>query len=180
MQQLRGREGARVRQIYRHHAERTGIPWTRRQYDIDDWETGDTINRALSAANSSLYGIVHSVIVALGCSPALGFVHTGHHRSFVYDIADLYKAEITVPAAFDVCAELSDDDIPDLDGIVRRRIRNAVHDAKLLTRCAGDIHNLLRDDTDELDGDEPEFDIVTLWDERGPTVPGGTGYEEPS
>jgi hypothetical protein len=37
------------------------------------------------------YAVVHSIIVALGCSAALGFMHTGHHRSFVYDIADLYN-----------------------------------------------------------------------------------------
>lgn len=30
MQQLRGREGARVRRIYREHAERTGIDWEKR------------------------------------------------------------------------------------------------------------------------------------------------------
>ena len=34
--------------------------------------------------------------LALGCSAALGFIHTGHHRSFVYDIADLYKAELSI------------------------------------------------------------------------------------
>lgn len=44
-----------------------------------------------SAIWACLYGVVHSVIVALGCSPALGFVHVDHERSFVYDIADLYK-----------------------------------------------------------------------------------------
>ena len=32
--------------------------------------------------------------------PALGFIHTGKQLSFVYDIADLYKAEITIPLAF--------------------------------------------------------------------------------
>lgn len=32
MQQLRGREGARVRRVYREHAERTGVIWGRRDY----------------------------------------------------------------------------------------------------------------------------------------------------
>ena len=91
MQQLRGREGARVRNIYREHAARTGVEWKRRDYDPTDFAGGDRVNQALSAANTSLYGVVHAVIVALGCSPGLGFVHTGHELSFVYDIADLYK-----------------------------------------------------------------------------------------
>lgn len=104
MQQLRGREGARVRRVYRENAQRTGVSWQKRDYDVEDFEAGDTINMALSAAHTCLYGMVHAVIVALGCSPALGFVHTGHVRSFVYDVADLYKAEITIPIAFDVAA----------------------------------------------------------------------------
>lgn len=85
MQQLRGREGARVRRLYRAHAERTGIKWERREYDPNDFDSGSSVNQALSAANTSLYGVVHAVIVALGCSPGLGFVHTGHIKSFVYD-----------------------------------------------------------------------------------------------
>lgn len=92
MQQLRGREGARERQAYRQSARQTGIAWSKRDYNPDAFHDGDPINQALSAAHSSLYGVVHAVIVALGCAPGLGFVHTGHYRSFVYDIADLYKA----------------------------------------------------------------------------------------
>jgi len=58
----------------------------------------------LSAANASLYGVVHSAVAALGCSPGLGFVHTGHAHAFVHDMADLYKASVTIPAAFDAVA----------------------------------------------------------------------------
>ena len=52
MQQLRGREGARVRRAYRDHSERTGIKWSGRAYDPNDWHSGDLVNRALSAALS--------------------------------------------------------------------------------------------------------------------------------
>ena len=68
MQQLRGREGARVRRLYRLHAQRTGISWDRRDYDPTDFAGGTPVNQALSAANTSLYGVVHAVIVALGCA----------------------------------------------------------------------------------------------------------------
>ncbi|MBB4682621.1 type I-E CRISPR-associated endonuclease Cas1e [Amycolatopsis jiangsuensis] len=179
MQQLRGREGTRVRRIYREHAERTGIEWTGRNYDRQDWDTGDPINQALSAANAALYGVVHSVIVALGCSPALGFVHTGHHRSFVYDIADLYKAELTIPAAFDIAADSS----LDVAGETRRRMRDALHGGKLLPRCAHDIQRLLLgEDTDDLNTFE-YFEIeaiASLWDDRHSPVAGGVSYgDEP-
>ncbi|MFE9575352.1 type I-E CRISPR-associated endonuclease Cas1e [Nocardia sp. NPDC006044] len=174
MQQLRGREGARVRAVYRQHAERTGVEWTRRNYDKEDWDAGEPINRALSAANSALYGIVHSVIVALGCSPALGFVHTGHHRSFVYDIADLYKAELTIPIAFDIAAEEPED----LSAVTRRRVRDAVYSGKLLERSARDIQKLLRDDSglEATDFEDFDFDVISLWDDRDAPVAGGVGY----
>lgn len=173
MQQLRGREGARVRQVYRAHAERTGVEWSRRNYDIDDWDAGEPINQALSAANSALYGIVHSVIVALGCSPALGFIHTGHHRSFVYDVADLYKAELSIPVAFDVAAGAE----IDVGNEARRQMRTALHDGKLLERCARDIRRLLLGDEPETRHEaDDEIDVISLWDDRENTVPGGVSY----
>jgi len=91
MQQLRGREGARVRSVYREWSKITGVEWSRREYRPDDFSDGTPISQALSAAHSCLYGVVHAVIVSLGMSPGLGFVHTGHDRAFVYDIADLIR-----------------------------------------------------------------------------------------
>jgi CRISPR-associated protein Cas1 len=64
MQQLRGREGARVRRSYREHSERTGVAWTRRDYRPDDFAASDPINQAMSAAHTALYGVVHAVVVA--------------------------------------------------------------------------------------------------------------------
>lgn len=172
MQQLRGREGARVRRLYREHAADAGVEWKRRDYRPDDFDAGDDVNKALSAATACLYGLAHAVIVALGCSPALGFVHTGHDRSFVYDIADLYKMELAVPVAFNVAAAGSED----LGADVRRAMRDAMHDAKLLTRCASDVHRLLGSEGDA-DADY-EYDLVELWD-RGLRIAGGKNYEEP-
>ncbi|WP_324666492.1 Type I-E CRISPR-associated endonuclease Cas1 [Mycobacterium canetti] len=172
MQQLRGREGARVRRAYRDHSHRTGVEWTRRTYDIEDWEGDDPINQALSAANAALYGVVHSVVVALGCSPALGFIHTGHQRSFVYDIADLYKTELSIPVAFDVAA----DTVMDLGGETRRRMRDRLHDGRLLQRCAQDVQMLLLGDSESPGDDYLDFDVLSLWDERAESVPGGTSY----
>lgn len=172
MQQLRGREGTRVRRAYRDHSHRTGVEWTRRTYDIEDWEGDDPINQALSAANAALYGVVHSVVVALGCSPALGFIHTGHQRSFVYDIADLYKTELSIPVAFDVAA----DTVMDLGGETRRRMRDRLHDGRLLQRCAQDVQMLLLGDSESPGDDYLDFDVLSLWDERAESVPGGTSY----
>jgi CRISPR-associated protein Cas1 len=173
MQQLRGREGARVRAVYREQARLSGLKWEGRRYDPSDWGAGDPVNQCLSAANSALYGICHAAILHLGCSPGLGFVHTGHQLSFVYDIADLYKAEVTIPAAFGIAAAGGRG-----GGGVRRAVRDAIRERRLLPRIAGDIRGLLGAPAGDGDGEPGDgFAAARLWDGRG-TVPGGTGYGE--
>lgn len=172
MQQLRGREGARVRRAYREQAEIYGVRWKSRQYNLDDFSGSDALNAALSAATACLYGVVHAVIVALGCSPALGFVHTGHDRSFVFDMADLYKTELAVPTAFGVVGADIQDDLP---GEVRRKMRDAIYGSRLIERCVKDLHTLLGSpgESDE----DYSVNVVRLWD-RGFTLAAGQNYSE--
>lgn len=44
MQQLRGREGSRVRQVYRRASKDTGVPWNGRLYRPEDFSAGDAVN----------------------------------------------------------------------------------------------------------------------------------------
>lgn len=174
MQQLRGREGARVRRIYRENAERTGVEWTRRDYRTDDFAGGSPVNQALSAANTSLYGVVHAVIVALGCAPGLGFVHTGHVLSFVFDIADLYKADLAIPVAFDGAAA----DVDDIPGVARRTVRDRLRGSSFLDNCVRDVKALLSTPDDETQNDgDLDADVVMLWDGNGRAVASGTSYD---
>lgn len=170
MQQLRGREGARVRALYRQHARRTGVEWRRRDYNPNAFFDADPINQALSAAHSCLYGVVHGVVVALGCSPGLGFIHTGHSRAFVHDMADLYKADVTIPLAFDIVAEGS----LDVTGDTRRRVRDAMQSGDTIRQCVRDLYALLTP------GDSAPLDIevLHLWDDRIGMVAGGVDYSE--
>ncbi|GIF16283.1 type I-E CRISPR-associated endonuclease Cas1e [Actinoplanes teichomyceticus] len=173
MQQLRGKEGARVRRCYREHSKRTGVPWNQRDYNPDDFASGDRINQALSAAHACLYGVVHAAIVAIGASPGLGFVHTGHERSFVYDIADLYKAEVTIPVAFDIAAS----DSTDIGADTRRAVRDRVHDGAILDRCVRDIRALLlTPQSGAIEEDWLDADEVNLWDESGADIPAGFNH----
>lgn len=168
MQQLRGREGSRVRNVYRAYAKETGVAWNGRVYNPDDFSSGDAVNQALSAGHACLYGLAHAVIVALGCAPGLGFIHVGHERSFVYDIADLYKSEITIPIAFQTAAEAPED----LPAIVRRRVRDAMVTAKILERMVHDIRWLLSPAEESM---EPE-EVVYLWDNQRGVVSNGINY----
>lgn len=139
LEQVRGKEGARVRRAYREASETFGVPWRGRRYDRGSWNNSDPINRALSSANALLNGICHTAIVSGGYSPALGFIHNGKTRSFVFDIADLYKSELTIPIAFEVVAE-SDQSIGKR---VRALCRERFKEAKLLQRILPDIDRLL-------------------------------------
>lgn len=96
--------------------------------------------------HACLYGLAHAVIVALGCAPGLGFVHVGHECSFVYDIADLYKAEVTIPIAFEVAAQAPED----LPAVVRRRVRDAMVEHHILERMVHDIRWLLLTEEEQL------------------------------
>lgn len=169
MQQLRGREGARVRGIYRKLARETGVSWGGRDYRPEDFSASDPINQALSAAHQCLYGLAAAVIQALGCSPALGFVHVGHEWSFVYDIADLYKAEISIPIAFQCVAQAPED----LSRAVRRGVREAMTKAKIINRIVQDIRYLL--DMDETQEVPPN--VVYLWDDRQGLIQNGINFD---
>lgn len=180
MQQLRGREGARVRKVYREAAKRTGIEWNGRQYDPDDFTSSDPINMALSAAHTSLYGVTHAAIVALGCAPGLGIIHTGHDRSFVYDIADLYKAEVTIPLAFEAVQAMYDMNfqLDELPSYTRRACRNAFRQTKIVEQVVKDIKTLLLPDDPQAADTGFEAEIVELWDNRRKNVAGGTNYAD--
>lgn len=135
MAKLRGREGARMKKVYAAEAARTGVYWDRRSYDPNDFDSSSPINQALTAASAALYGIAHAVVTGMGFIPALGVIHTGTDRSFVYDIADLYKAEIAIPAAFDAVASAQGQ--PSIT--VRRLVRDAVVEKRLMQRMVHDL-----------------------------------------
>lgn len=171
-QQLRGREGSRVRQAYRKASKEWGIEWNGRNYDPDDFTGGDLVNQALSAGNACLYGLAHAVITALGCSPGLGFIHVGHECSFVYDVADLYKAEITIPIAFEMAAKKPED----FSSAVRRRVRDEISSKHLLEQMVKDIRALFLEG--EKEENDVEIDVTYLWDSKQGTVENGRSYAE--
>lgn len=170
MQQLRGKEGARVRKVYQEQSQKTGVSWSRREYKVDDFEASTPINQALTAAHQALYGLSYSVIVALGASAGLGFVHTGHDLSFVYDFSDLYKAEYSIPIAFEVVKEYGKEDI---STHTRYAMRDAFKDGRLIERMVKDLKSLL----DVEDQTEVKA-VMNLWDDKKGLQKFGVQYHE--
>lgn len=168
MQQLRGMEGARVKKLYRAHADRTGVAWKRREYKPGEaFAAGDDVNRVLSAANAALYGACHAAIVGVGASPALGFVHVGSAISFVLDVADLYKAEYTIPLAFDLAAEGRVD-----ESDARWALRDRFAASGFMGRVVKDVLRLLLAGEAASEG----TDLAGLWDEAAGVVTGGRNW----
>lgn len=172
MQQLRGKEGARVRNIYRDCSKRYNVDWKRRDYDPNNFDGSSPVNKALSASNVCLYGLVHSVAAALGLSPGLGFIHTGHDRAFIYDVADLYKADYTIPLSFKLASEVNEDE--DIGRLARLELRDSFADGKLLKKIVKDLQDLLDIEIDE----QFETDIINLWDDKDNLVKYGINYYE--
>ena len=125
LEMLRGWEGQWVAKRYRELAEQYGVTWTGRK--AGSWRPLDT---ALDTATSTLYGITEAVIVALGLSPALGVVHHGDARSFVFDVADTEKFRTVVPLAFEVITGKAEK----VSQETRRRCRDLFVREKMLER----------------------------------------------
>lgn len=147
--QLRGIEGARVRETYKLLAQRHGVRWDGRRYDPTEWSSADLVNRCLSAATAALYGVTEAAVLAAGYAPAIGFLHSGKPQSFVYDIADIMKFETVVPEAFRVVAAaeagrpLDGRMVEDPVAEVRRRCRDAFRRADVLSRLIPLIEEVL-------------------------------------
>jgi CRISPR-associated protein Cas1 len=152
--QLRGIEGARVRETYKNLAKRYGVDWRGRKYDPTDWDASDLPNLCLSAATASLYGITEAAVLAAGYAPAVGFIHTGKPLSFVYDIADIFKFETVVPVAFRVAAKKP----PEPERVVRLACRDMFRESKLLGRIIPMIEEVLS--AGELEPPKPPEDAV--------------------
>jgi CRISP-associated protein Cas1 len=157
--QLRGIEGARVKQMYKLMAQQYRVDWNARNYDIDQWDAADVPNRCLSAATACLYGVTEAAVLAAGYAPAVGFIHTGKPLSFVYDIADLFKFETVVPVAFKVAATKP----RELEREVRLKCRDVFRQSRLLERIIPTIEEVLA--AGDIQPPEPPEDAV------GPAIP---------
>jgi CRISPR-associated protein Cas1 len=167
LQQIRGLEGVRVRTLYQRWSRETGVEWKGRNYKQEDWNDASPINQAISIANTCLYAVCQAALHSVGYSPALGFIHTGKPLSFVYDVADMYKAETTIPAAFESVSET----YFDLDRLVRQKCRKRFSDYRLMHRLIQDIDKVLGF------GDEDESEpICFLWDDILESVEGGKNW----
>lgn len=175
LQQLRGKEGTRVKRKYREISENYGIEWNSRKTKMSQISNDDLVNKGITMATSCLYGLTHSVICGIGALPSLGFLHTGHAQSFVFDIADLYKIDYAVETAFKIATDpvfsLT------LDQSIRSEMRELFYKNRLATKIVDDIKSLFNIDEDDID---TEIEALFLWDnnESNILVPSGDNWSD--
>ena len=90
----------------------------------------------------------------------------------MYDIADLYKAEITIPISFKVASLISEND--DIETITRKSIRDLIQKEKLMERIVKDVQYLLEIPKEE----KIVIDQIHLWDDKEEYVDYGINYSE--
>ena len=116
IEKLRGLEGARVRRLYEQLAAEHDIAW-------DGRGSRSGLQTSISCATNCLYAISEVAILLLGFSPAIGIVHAGDSRSFVYDLADTVKFNVLLPAVFRWHAEGMNADFRSVRGRCRDLFR---------------------------------------------------------
>lgn len=139
---LRGMEGKRVKALYTEMGAKYGVTWKGRNYNPENWQLADNINRAVSAANASLYALTTAVVCAMGYLPQLGFIHSAGTLPFVFDVADIYKPETTLVAAFHTLSINPKAEEKE----VLNRLKTIIEENRLLYRMPRDIEKLLKFD----------------------------------
>ncbi|EGX99510.1 hypothetical protein AZA_27362 [Nitrospirillum viridazoti Y2] len=140
---LRGREGARIKESYRLAAERYGVTWRGRSYDRANPESGDLPNQAINHAATTMTAAASVAVAALAAIPQLGFIHEDSGQSFVLDIADLYRHDLTLEIAFGAVKEAQSGGVS-IDRIVRRRAARLFRQKAVIPSMIDHMKILLR------------------------------------
>lgn len=167
LKELRGIEGINVKEVYKFYAKVYKVKWSGRNSKVKDIDRDDFINFAITILNQSLYAICHGIILSLGFSPAIGFIHTGNMESFVFDISDFYKENIIIPMAFRLHSSFTSENI---ERICRKEFRKEIVNKRLVTVITRDVLNLFNENEKDID-----YSVNTLWD-IDQVIPGGKNY----
>ena len=140
---LRGIEGARMKETYRIEADRHRLPWAGRRYDRADPGKADVPNQAINHAATFVECAADVATAAVGALPPLGFIHEDSSNAFTLDIADLYRAEITIPLAFRIARKVLDKPSLELERVLRKEAAAEFRRSKLIPKMIDRIKELL-------------------------------------
>jgi CRISPR-associated protein Cas1 len=143
---LRGIEGGRMKELYKACASRFRVPWVGRRYDRSAPLDADIANQAINHAATFVEAAADIATSAVGALPPLGFIHEDSGNSFVLDIADLFRAEVTLPVAFRSAKKAIDCPGLNLEREVRRSAAMDFRTFQLIPKMIDSIKELLDGD----------------------------------
>jgi len=140
---LRGIEGARMKETYRIEADRHRLPWQGRRYDRSHPDGTDIPNQAINHVATFVECAADIAVAAVGALPPLGFIHEDSSNAFTLDIADLYRAEVTIPLAFRVARQAAEKSDLNLERMLRKEAAVEFRRGKLIAKMIDRIKELL-------------------------------------
>jgi CRISPR-associated protein Cas1 len=140
---LRGIEGARMKETYRIVAEQYGISWQGRHYNRQNPNGADVPNQAINHAATFVETAAEIAVTAVGALAPLGFIHEDSSNAFTLDIADLYRAELTVPLAFSVAKRALADPELLLERALRKEAARQFRKEQVIARMIDRVKELL-------------------------------------
>ncbi|NMB11989.1 MAG: type I-E CRISPR-associated endonuclease Cas1 [Firmicutes bacterium] len=146
---LRGMEGGRMKKLYEIMAQKYGVRWQGRRYDRREPESADLPNQAINHAATFVEAAGDIAVAAVGALPPLGFIHEDSSNAFTLDIADLWRAELTLPLAFSVCAKVQRDPSLQLEREIRLEAARWFRKLKLIPSMIDRIKELLNVNDDD-------------------------------
>ncbi|MTH95649.1 type I-E CRISPR-associated endonuclease Cas1 [Roseibium sp. RKSG952] len=143
---LRGIEGGRIKKVYEIQAGKYRIPWNGRRFDRANPEKSDLANQAINHSATAVYAFSAIAVYSVGAIPQLGFIHESSGDAFCLDVADLYRATITVPIAFECARFTMDHPEVSLERHVRHEINKLARKQSLVDEMIDRIKGLLNVD----------------------------------
>jgi CRISPR-associated protein Cas1 len=143
---LRGIEGARLKETYRLAAQQHGVEWNGRRYDRQNPNAADVPNQVINHAATFVESAADVAVAAVGALPPLGFIHEESSNAFTLDVADLFRAEFTLPLAFSVARRVLDNLDLLLEREVRKEAARQFHKQQLIPKMIDRIKELLHVD----------------------------------
>ncbi len=143
---LRGVEGSRMKESYRLIARQIGVEWHGRRFDRSDPMASDLPNQALNHASSAVEAAAAIAVAATATIPQLGFIHEDPGQSFVLDIADLWRTELTIPVAFRAAKKAAERPTDNIERITRRMTGAALSNDQVIPKMIERIRDLIAED----------------------------------
>ena len=142
---LRGIEGARMRRTYQNLAQRYGITWRGRRYDRANPMSADIPNQAINHASVAVTSAAVIAVTAVGAIPQLGFIHEHSGEAFPLDIADLFRDDVLLPAAFGAAAEIHKNPNLNVERHTRRKVGRMLRTESVIPKMIDSIKTLFED-----------------------------------